>query len=267
MKTENILLLEDNAEGIINLVRDSLFWQAWNRSAFLFTMHLKKDYQVQKRFIKKVSQEVAWIGFPSSTLDTIRQIAEKKGFKWEQKSADHIIISNVTQSTGYEEWWSRIVKKKPKPSEPNFATTNDKNANILAAYKTAYDLCLHVHRATVKMPREFRYELGARVRNQVTDITENLHLAVNNIKASPDIGETAARIHRFRIDIRILKDLYQININQWGFLNNQIETLLNLLRAEFRDLRIAGATHNQSSGTLPPNNSASISQNRRDSFL
>jgi len=265
MKTEDILQIEDCGEGIINLVRDKLFWQAWNKSAFLFVMHIK-DYQVQKRFIKKVSQEAAWIGFPSSALNTIRQTAEKKGFGWEQKSADHILVNNVTPSIGYEEWWAKIVKKKPKPSEPNFAT-NDKNANLLAAYKTAYDLCLHVHRATVKMPREFRYELGARVRNHVTDISENLHLAVNNIKASPDIGETAAMIHRFRIDIRILKDLFQIDIKQWGFLNNQIETLLNLLRAEFRSLRIAGATQNQSSGTLTTENSASMKPSHRDSFL
>jgi len=42
MKTEEILTIEESAENRINLVRDRLFWQAWNRSAFLFVTHIKK---------------------------------------------------------------------------------------------------------------------------------------------------------------------------------------------------------------------------------
>jgi len=236
MKTENILSVEESGENRINLVRDRLFWQAWNKSAFLFATHIKQ-YRVHKRFVQKVNQEVAWLGFPSSALSTIQKIAEEKGFSFEQKSADHIIIGNVAQTIGYEEWWAAIVKKKPQPAAPEEPKTN----SLLPAYKTAYDLCLHIHRATLKMPKEFRYELGARVRNHATDIVEMLHLAVNTAHKSPDCAFLA---HRLRIVLRILKDLHQISIEQWGFLNHQIENLLNLLRAEFCNAnpRIAGAT-------------------------
>jgi hypothetical protein len=253
MKTENILLVEESGENRINLVRDRLFWQAWNRSAFLFAMHIKQ-YQVHKRFVQKVSQEVAWLGFPSSALPAIQKIAEEKGFSFEQKSADHIIIGNVAQASGYEEWWASIVKKKPKPAEPDFRMPKNAKDGILPAYKTAYDLCLHIHRATLKMPREFRYELGARVRNHAMDIAEDLHLMACNVQEKPGIAESAAKIHKLRIALRALKDLHQIGIEQWGFLNRQIENLLNLLRAEFCNAktRIAGATLEQSSGTLPP---------------
>jgi len=255
MKTENILIIEDSGETRINLVRDRLFWQAWNKSAFLFSSHIKK-YQVHKRFIQKVSQDVAWLGFPSNALSGILKMADDKGFKVERKSSDHIIISNIPQASGYEEWWATIVKTKPKPCEPNFQFAKNANNSILAAYKTSYDLCLHINRATVKMPREYRYELGARIRAYATDITEDLHLAANNIKRCPDVSECAEKAHRLRIDIRILKDLQQMGIEQWGFLNNQIETLLNLLRAEFCNTgkRIAKATLNQSSGTLTTGN-------------
>jgi len=34
------------------------------------------------------------------------------------KTADHIIIGNVAQTSGYEEWWAGIVKKKPQPAAP-----------------------------------------------------------------------------------------------------------------------------------------------------
>jgi len=261
MKTENILSIEESGENRINLVKDRLFWQAWNRSAFLFATHIK-SYQVHKRFVQKVSQEVAWLGFPSSALPAIQKTATDKGFGFEQKSADHIIISSVPQTSGYEEWWAGIVKKKAPPAQPDFPSAKNARDGILPAYKTAYDLCLHIHRATVKMPREFRYELGARVRDCATDIVENLHLMANSVGLSQEkseLTECAAKAHKLRIDIRLLKDLQQIGIKQWGFLNSQIENLLNLLRAEFcnANSRIAGATQIQSSGTLTTGKPAS----------
>jgi hypothetical protein len=248
MKTENILAVEESGENRINLVRDRLFWQAWNRSAFLFVTHIK-NYHVHKRFVQKVSQDVAWLGFPSSALPAIEKLATDKGFTFEQKSKDHIIIGSVTQTSGYEKWWNEIVKSKPK--QPDIAE-HKTNSPLLPAYKTAYDLCLHIHRATLKMPREFRYELGARVRNYATDIAEILHIMVNGVK-NEALLPCATIVHKLRIDIRVLKDLQQIGIEQWGFLNTQIEGLLKLLRAEFcnANTRIAGATFMQSSGTLP----------------
>jgi hypothetical protein len=259
MKTEDILAVEESGENRINLVRDRLFWQAWNRSAFLFVAHIK-SYHVHKRFVQKVNQDVAWLGFPSSALPAIEKLATDKGFSFEQKSKDHIIIGNVAQTSGYEKWWNEIVKSKPKQPDPSEQKTN---SPLLPAYKVAYDLCLHIHRATVKMPREFRYELGARVRNYATDIAEMMHIMVNGVK-NDALLSCATIVHKLRIDIRILKDLHQIGIEQWGFLNNQIESLLNLLRAEFcnANTRIAGATFMQSSGTLPTGQPASNEKRR-----
>jgi len=250
MNTENILAIEENSNNRINLVRDRLFWQAWNKSAFLFTTHITK-YQVHKRFVEKYKKDVAWLGFPSVALASIQEIAKSKGFEFEQKSDNHIVIDNVPNMTGYEEWWASIVKKKPKPAQPNFKISETNKDIVLPAYKTAYDLCLHIHRATLKMSREFRYELGARIRNYATDIAENLHLAANKkqVKIDADV------IHRLRVDIRILKDLEQISEKQWEFLNQQIENLLNLAMAESCNTksRIAGESiKKQSSGTLSP---------------
>jgi hypothetical protein len=273
MKTEEILSIEESAENRINLVRDRLFWQAWNRSAFLFVTHIKK-YQVHKRFVQKVAQEVAWLGFPKNALPNIEKVAKEKGWSFEQKSSDYIIIGGVPATNGYEKWWADIVKPirtaQAVASAKKASATSSSQSQLLPAYKTAYDLCLHIHRATAKMPKEFRYELGARVRNYVTDITENLHLMCN---AKPDmrtnsksdkIVDCANTVHKLRIDIRILNDLQQIGINQWGFLNEQIEKLLDCLRAEFcnTNTRIAGATLNQSCGTLTPGKPASKENSR-----
>jgi len=265
MKTEDILSIEESGENRINLVRDRLFWQAWNRSAFLFVSHIKK-YQVHKRFIQKVAQDVAWLGFPKTAIGAIEKAARDKGWSFEQVSADHIAIGGVPQTNGYEKWWAGIVKP-PKvilaPAEPGAKSDKSQGGQpqLLPAYKTAYDLCLHVYRATAKISNEFKYELGARVRNYATDIAEELHLMSHSAAAGArvcgnvdSLANCADVIHRLRIDIRILHDLRLIGINQWGFLNQQIESLLELLRAEFRNTntRIAGETHYQSSAALPP---------------
>jgi len=273
MKTEDILTIEEAAENRINLVRDRLFWQAWNRSAFLFVTHIKK-YQVHKRFVQKVAQEVAWLGFPKNALVNIEKIVKDKGWSFEQKSADHIIIGGVSATNGYEKWWAGIVVKTRCFASPgadstvtgtirqgeSVKVTSQKQPQLLPAYKTAYDLCLHIHRATARMSKEFRYELGARVRGYAMDITEKLHLMCNaNASArtglkTDSIADCANTVHRLRMNIRVLNDLQQIGINQWGFLNEQIEKLLDCLRAEFCNTnnRIAGVTLNQSGGTLPP---------------
>jgi len=263
MKTEDILSIEESADNRVNLVRDRLFWQAWNRSAFLFTAHIRK-YQVHKRFVQKVSQEVAWLGFPKTALADIEKIVTGKGWSFERKSADHIVIGGVPATNGYEKWWAGIVKPVSSNagagSVKSAKSASMKQSQLLPAYKAAYDLCLNVHKATAKMPKEFRYELGARVRGYATDVAENLHLmcgvgASALSDAEPEkIAGCAETIHKLRIDIRILNDLRQIGINQWGFLNQQIESLLDCLRAEFRktNAKFAGASHNQSSGALPP---------------
>ena len=108
-----------------------------------------------------------------------------KGFAFEQKSKDHIVIGNVSQPSGYEKWWAGIVKAKLPPADSATPIPGSKPEHrLLPAYKTAYDLCLHIHRATAKMQKEFRYELGARVRNYATELTENMHLIVNEVKAA-----------------------------------------------------------------------------------
>ena len=147
MKTENILTIEESGENRINLVRDRLFWQAWNRSAFLFATHIK-SYQVHKRFVQKVAQDVAWLGFPSSALQAIQKTAEEKGFSFEQKSSDHIIIGSVPQTTGYEEWWAGVVKKKPKPSQPDFQIP--KNAKDGMVWSISFVSFIRVQATTPK---------------------------------------------------------------------------------------------------------------------
>jgi len=259
MRTEDILVVEESGENCINLIRDKYFWQVWNKSAFLFHTHIKK-YQPHKKYIKKISQDIAFIAFPSKVLPAIQKIAEEKGFifSFKEESKDHIVISKVPQPSGYEQWWADVVKAKVSTKSNEISRSNNSEHRLLPAYKCAYDLCLHIYNTTEKMSRKLKYDLGVRVRGYATDLVENMHVMTTNIKLLSNenkISEYAAIAHKLRIDIRLLKDLEGINIKSWGHLNTQIEDFLNLLRAEFlTSTRNKKATHSQSSETLPPSN-------------
>ena len=94
MKTEDIILIENNAGGEIHLVKDRLFWQAWERSAFLF-VHNFKNYKVHHRFVQKVMQDFVWLGFPEKALGAILATAKSKNFVVKNISDSHIVISNI----------------------------------------------------------------------------------------------------------------------------------------------------------------------------
>ena len=260
MKIEDILVLENKNPGCINLVQDRFFWQAYEKSCWLFCEYFKK-YKVHLKYYKNVGQNVALLGFPKTALSEIEKMAAQLGYKTEHKKETLITISNLPPANGYEKWRENlpVASQKPQNSKTSMG-------NLLPAYKTSYDLCQHIYRATAKMAKDFRYELGARIRSHATDIMEMLHLAANNV-GTVLVTHCATLVHKLRIDIRLAKDLSQITIEQWGFLNKQIEELMNFLRAEFLRSRTVEATQVQSGGTLSPANMQTSIKNRHgDSF-
>lgn len=62
-----ILQNECTNTHIIYFYREGVFYKAYDRSAFLFVKHVK-PFQVKKRMVKSVKQEVVSIGFPTNSL-------------------------------------------------------------------------------------------------------------------------------------------------------------------------------------------------------
>ena len=60
------------------LVRDRLFWQAWEYSAFLFVNHFR-PYHVHHKHFLKVGQDLVWLGFPKCVLPDLEKEAKTQG--------------------------------------------------------------------------------------------------------------------------------------------------------------------------------------------
>ena len=65
MSISEILKKEATNIGDIILFKDGIFWRAYERSAYLFTTHVK-PYQLTKRYFKNVGCEVVF-RFPNTT--------------------------------------------------------------------------------------------------------------------------------------------------------------------------------------------------------
>lgn len=254
MLIEAILAVENSNRGEIHLVRDRLFYQAWELSAYLFVQHFR-PYKVHHKFYQKIGKDLVWLGFPKSVLGDLEQESIKEGFQFDRIHEDHIVIQSIPFTEGFEDWKQGILSQKSEPVLKNtsqIAVAGKTVELYLPAYKLAYDLALHIYRTSAKFAKEFRYSLGERLRICITDLLESLHLFVNHIFPSSDAPSLCLdKAYRIRIELRLLKDLCQINVKQWGYLNQQLESLIQLLRPEFHGPKSMEVSLLQSSDPLP----------------
>lgn len=115
MSISEILKKEAANNGDIILFKEGIFWRAYERSAFLFTLHVK-PYQVTKRYFKNVGCEVVFCGFPNTTLDELLvKVCDKDIFKEDNT----IRIAGFEQTEGkvFKDWKSGIpnVVKEGEP--------------------------------------------------------------------------------------------------------------------------------------------------------
>ncbi len=90
MGIKDILQLEKENTQIL-LIKEGLFWKAYERSAYMFIKHIK-TYRLTKKFYKNVKQEVVYLGFPQNSISNIKSICKEKKLELQIEN-NQIIIS------------------------------------------------------------------------------------------------------------------------------------------------------------------------------
>ena len=80
MKVKEIIEIENTNINNINLLKEGIFWRAYNQSAMRLVNNLK-PLKIICRYVKTVNEEIFYCGFPESSLATIREKAVEKGFQ------------------------------------------------------------------------------------------------------------------------------------------------------------------------------------------
>lgn len=135
MKIQEILNLEHDNVSTCNLIKDGIFWRAYEKSAMLFVSHIRK-YSTTKRYFKIVKGYVVYLGFPDSSKPEVLEIAVEKGFSI-NKNENQISIGGIDEMDGFEKWKDEIPvyasEKKPQNlNEPvvGYSTKVENNTDL-----------------------------------------------------------------------------------------------------------------------------------------
>ncbi len=131
MKIKDILHLEKSNFNTIILHKEGMFYRAYEISAYLFTLYIKR-YKVIKKFYKNVNSEVVYLGFPINNLDIILKIANKHTVSKQERT---IIINDFQfKNEKFVLWKSEIeISEKSDILSQNIET---KIINFPVANKT-----------------------------------------------------------------------------------------------------------------------------------
>ena len=121
MKIAEIYKLENNNTNKCFLIKDGIFWWAYEKSAMLFCRHIK-DYRITEKYFKNIKASLAYLGFPSSILDNNLTKCKKKGFEI-KRNTELIEIIGFDGIEGFEDWKDQFNEKE---IEFNVKKENDK---------------------------------------------------------------------------------------------------------------------------------------------
>ncbi len=134
MKVDEIYAIERDNENCIHLVRDRLFWQAWEKSAYYF-VKMFRPYQVHNKFVQKIGAEMVWLGFPKCRLPDFVIEAKENGLNWNVLDENHIVISGCANLDKFEQWKLGILSNATKKVPQNTSQVNLFDAELKTAAK------------------------------------------------------------------------------------------------------------------------------------
>jgi HEAT repeat protein len=97
----------------------------------------------------------------------------------------------------------------------------------LPVYKLGYDLLIKLYQRTAVFSREYKYTMGERLKNEITDMLINIYKAHKSKKETSALYVEGARqnMEVVRLLLRICKDLKVIEMKGFVALNIQVEEL------------------------------------------
>lgn len=115
----------------------------------------------------------------------------------------------------------------------------------LPVYKQSYDLLLELYTLSKNMERDFKFTLGAKIKNEVTDLIVNVYRANSRVDKAILIANARENIEVVRLLMRLYKDLKQIKTNEYVSVSQKIESVSKQLAAWHNSQQKQKTTHLQ----------------------
>ena len=95
----------------------------------------------------------------------------------------------------------------------------------LPVYKASYDLLLELFRFTKDFSKEYKYTVGESIKKETMELILLTYRANIAQTKKETIQQAREKIEVIRLLVRLMKDLHQINLKKFVFINTKIETV------------------------------------------
>ena len=95
----------------------------------------------------------------------------------------------------------------------------------LPVYKASYDLLLEIFRFTKEFTKEYKYTVGESIKKETMDLITLIYRANSKTSKVETLQLAREKIEVIRLFVRLMKDLQQINVKKFVFINTKIENV------------------------------------------
>jgi hypothetical protein len=120
MNCKEIVAAEDQAEGSILLIREGMFWRAYERSAFALVKQVHPLKALKRAYKSLDGRELVYVGFPISSEERML-----KDVRHEQHGDTMVVeLKEPVDPAAFEEWKAAVplapdTKAPPPPPLPS----------------------------------------------------------------------------------------------------------------------------------------------------
>ena len=103
MTVKEIIELEEHNTDKIYLLKEGIFYRAYNESAMRLSSSFK-PYQIHSKYIKNVNQTIYYCGFPLIVLEKLKEWAKTNGYGFAEEEKQAVITCKNPVAEDYEKW-------------------------------------------------------------------------------------------------------------------------------------------------------------------
>ena len=226
MTIAEILSFEKESGTNLHLFKDRIFWQAYEKSAYLFSHYFKK-YKVNYQFYKNISFGMARVGFPETQLNKFMQSARDKGLTVTQIDSSHIVFSGLPAVGGFDDW-----KRDAELFSEDKSTKSDIcSAKDTLLFKKCFDFAIYILKLVKHISKGYKFSIGQPMAVDMIEIAKETNAYANHISELP-YNRLVRILQDTRIRLRLLNSLDELHEKQWLYANQLIQNILNLIIPE-----------------------------------
>lgn len=228
MTQKEIIDIEQENTGHINLYLEGTFYKAYEQSAFAFCTRIKA-YNVLRKESKTLGRDILYIGFPQNALDKV--LNNQMAVRIDEKTV-RVTLSTPIDANEFLVW--RDAQEVEQASRA-MLTPYSRIIENAPVYKTAYDVLTQVTLISKNISKNCQVPFGVRLKELAYECCK-LVGSVYDVKGEDRkslIDRVLPLCDEMCFLLQFLKDMKEISLNSYTMLSEKIQSVskqMSLLR-------------------------------------